>query len=124
STPSHFDAYNTLGRLHVFIDPAGEKFQVHLATNSFFDASDRRIDGVEFIDRLPKSAVSMLRSDLKPDQNGDFLKLPPALLDEKFIAKCKEIGLSQPEVLATHPDGTCLKHMRNALAIWANGIIS
>lgn len=125
ASKNYFNSYMDKGPLRIFISPDGIKYQAHVATLSFCDASDRRVADSVFIDKIPAPAIRMLQNDAiqSLDYNALFQGLPAALRTENMIAEARKKGLHKIEVLADNKDGYQLKLVPSHISMWALGLI-
>jgi len=136
----YFQGYAARGRLWVFVDPDGNKFQAHPATASCADASDRGVSFDGLVARLPQPAVDVLRNDvrsmlsgMRPDggplslSSSDLyraiISVPRALVDEDVAEAFVKLGLSRITVRCEESDWRLLL-VSDPLAKWAKGLPS
>jgi hypothetical protein len=134
-TGETFQHYATRGNLRVFVSPDGTKHQLHIATGSLCDATDRPVSLGKYLSSLPEAFLVGIREDVAAafggfDLNDEhaFIYLHSALLalpkhffateTSAVFARLKDAGLSNLKLVA-HEDGWTLKLARGDFSSWA-----
>ncbi|MBY3432950.1 hypothetical protein HFN89_02000 [Rhizobium laguerreae] len=132
-----YRSYADMGPLRVFVSPEGVKHQLHVATVSLCDASDRRVGISPFLKTLPGSFIPLIRADAagiapKLSQFSDpelefravqhrILQLPQEFFSgeiEELVARLRKAGIDRLSTLAER-DGWTMQVPKCDLSSWA-----
>lgn len=132
-----YRSYADRGPLRVFVSPEGVKHQLHVATVSLCDSSDKRVSISPFLKTLPASFIPLVRADAAAiaPQNSQFsdpeqefrsvhhwiLQLPPEFFSseiEEVVSRLRKAGIDRLSTIAER-DGWTLKVPKCDLSSWA-----